>query len=167
MGFVPASPMASSAPVNAVVDVVTSRAAHGTALAPTGHSAKDQARIACEQDVRPEPKAFHDARPESLEKNIGLLDNPMHEVDCAFTLQIKGQRALAARKKLVARLERQPEITLARAVDAQDICAQVREQHSAEWHRADRRHLDNTQTLQRAAHFLPFSGHAAYPYILG
>ena len=50
------------------------------ALAPAGHAAVDEARVAGEADVGSDAEAFGDAGPVPLDQDVGALDELQHEL---------------------------------------------------------------------------------------
>ena len=64
-----------------VVDVVAGRVRERPVLAPAGHAAVHEPRVAGEADVGPEAEALGDAGPEALDQRVGRLDEPQHRLD--------------------------------------------------------------------------------------
>ena len=71
-----------------VVDVVARGLCQRTVLAPTGHAAEDEARVAGQALVGPETEALHDAGPEPLDQRVGLLDEAEHGGDAVGVLEV-------------------------------------------------------------------------------
>ena len=92
-----------------VVDVVAGRVRERTVLAPSGHAPVDEARVAREARVGPEPEPLGHARAEPLDERVGLLDQAQHGLDAVGVLQVDGDVAPAAR------VEREPARPGARA----------------------------------------------------
>ena len=57
-----------------VVDVVAGRLGVRAVLAPAGHAAEHQLRVAGEALVGPDAEPFHDAGAEALDERVGRLD---------------------------------------------------------------------------------------------
>ena len=87
-----------------VVDVVAGGLRHRTVLAPAGHAAVDELRVAGEADVGTEAEALGHARPVALDQRVGLLDQPQHQLDAFGVLQVDADRAPAAVQRLEVRL---------------------------------------------------------------
>ena len=58
-------------------------------LAPAGHPAEDQARIARHHDIRPEPKPLHHAGPETFDQRVGLAKEIEHLRDRCLVLEVE------------------------------------------------------------------------------
>ena len=130
-------------------------------LAPTGHAAVHEARVAGEADVGADAEPLRHAGPESLGQRIGALDEPQHRLDAVGVLQVDRHGAAAA----VHHRHRSGIATARhglRAVDVQHVGTHVRQQHRGERTRADPGELDHLHTRQRSCHvnlaFLPPGG---------
>ena len=87
-----------------VVDVVAGGLRHRTVLAPAGHAAVDELRVAGEARVGAEAEPLGDAGPEALDQRVGLLDEREHRLDAVGLLQVDADRAPAAVQDLEVRL---------------------------------------------------------------
>ncbi len=135
-----------------VVDVVAGRVRERAVLAPAGHPAVDEPRVAREADVGTEPEPLHRAGAEPFDERVGALDHGQHVVDRTGPLQIDRQRRTTARQQVAARVggnDRRGGSAAghARTVDAQHVRAEIREHHRAERRRPDADHLDDLQTV--------------------
>ena len=79
-----------------VVDVVARGLRHRAVLAPAGHAAVDELRVAGEAHVGAEAEPLGDAGPEALDERVGLLDEPQHRLDAVGLLEVDADRAPAA-----------------------------------------------------------------------
>ena len=122
-------------------------------LAPAGHAAVDELPIAGKKNVGTEPKALHHAGAEAFDQRVGRRNQAQRRIDTGRLLQIDRNRALAAveQRKAAGVEERNVARVCIRdfAVDDEHAGAEVRENHSAEWPRADAGELDNADALQR------------------
>ena len=133
-----------------VVDVVARGLRHRAVLAPTRHPPVDELRIACEADVGAEAEALGDTRPEPLEQCVGAVDELQHELDALGVLQVDADRAPPAIQRLEIHLVELRGVDLLRAVDADDVGAHVRQQHSRERSRSDTGELDDLDSCKRS-----------------
>ena len=117
-------------------------------LAPAGEPAVHEPRIAREAGLGTEPEPLHDARAESLDERIRLLDEPQHDLRGTRLLEVEGDRALAAPREVVLRLGIERQRT-ALAIHQHDLGAEVGEQHAAERAGPDAHELDDADSLQR------------------
>jgi hypothetical protein len=129
---------------------VPGRARQRSGLAPAGHPAVDQRRPQPQQLVGPEAQAFHDTGPEPLQQDVGPLDQRPHDGEVVGVLEVERDRALAAIQQ-----RRRPEgadqsAACAPPVDADDVGAQVGQQHAAERTRPQPGELDDPYPLQRS-----------------
>ena len=128
-----------------VVHVVAGGLGVGPELAPAGHPAIDQLRIALQGHVRTETQALHHPRPEALEGGVGLLDQLQADLDGGRLFQVQRHRAAPAAGDVG--LGPAP---AALSIDAHHIGAQVRQQHAAERSGPDAGEFDDLQTRQRS-----------------
>ena len=133
-----------------VVHVVAGGVGVGPRLAPAGHAAVDDLRIALQNHVGPETQALHDARPEALEHRVGAFQQLQAGLDGLGVLEIQTDGAAAARGHVGGGA---PALPL--AVDTHHVGAQVRQQHATERPGPDPGELDDLQSGQRSlAHSL-------------
>ena len=123
---------------------------HRTVLAPAGHAAVDELRVAGEAHVGAEAEPLGHAGPEALDQRVGLLDEAQHRLDAVGVLQVDADRAPAAVQRLEVRLVERRRVDLLRPVDAHDVGAHVGEQHPGERARPDPGELDDLHALQRS-----------------
>lgn len=117
-------------------------------LAPAGHAAVHQPRVACVAFGGAQPQPLHHAGAEALDEHVGFLDGIEHGLRSAFSAQVDLQRAATAREDVVRRG------ASAGALDADHLRAHVGEQHRAERTGADARHFDHPKALQWTSHGL-------------
>ena len=120
-----------------VIDIVTRARRQRPGLAPAGHAAIHELRIAREHGVWPQAQALHDAGPEPFDQRIGFFGERESRVDPALRLEIKRNRAPAAQHDVVPPVAPEAEARIARAVDQQDVGAHVGQHHAAERARPD------------------------------
>src|SRR5215831_20665722 len=137
-----------------VVEVMARRLRERSLLAPAGHAAEDELRIACEAVIGTEAKPLHHARPKSFDERVGGAGKAQHEVDALPLLEIDGDCVPAAVQDLEAGMARKAEATRLLAVDAQHGGAEIGEQHGAHRCGADACHLDDLESCKRS-HGLP------------
>ncbi len=111
-----------------VVDVVAGGLRERPVLAPAGHAAVDEPRVAREADVGAEPEPLHHAGPEALDQRVGLLD----QRSAAATPSACLRSSATERRPRSARRSGGVAVVAAAApgaVDAHHVGAQVGEQH--------------------------------------
>ena len=118
-----------------VVDVVAGGLRVRAVLAPAGHAAVDELRVAGEADVGPDAEPLGHAGPEALDERVGLLDEREHGLDAVGRLEVDADRAPAPVQDLEVRLRRVA-ADGAGAVDPDDLGAHVRQHHRGERARA-------------------------------
>ena len=138
-----------------VVDVVAGRLGERAFLAPAGHAAVDELRIAREADVGTEAQTFRDAGAERLGHAVGLFDQAQHHLDAFLLLQVDRHRATAAIVDGEFRVGETIHDVRLRTVDADDVGAHVAQHHRAHRRRADTGQLDDRQSRKRTGHDFP------------
>ena len=133
-----------------VVQVVARGIGERALLAPAGDAAVDEARIAREARVGPEPEALGDAGAKTFDQRVGALDELQHELDGFGPLQVELDRAAAAQQEVVFARPLQPEIGRRLSLDADDGRAELGEQHRAHRARPDAGQLDDFGARQRS-----------------
>ena len=142
-----------------VVDVVPGGMRDRPVLAPAGHPAVDQLRVAREADIGGEAEPLHDPRPKPLDQRVGPVDQPQHRRDRVRVFQIDRDVAAAALQQPEARVlalaaDVAPDI--GGAIDPDHLGAHVGQQHRAKRRRADAGQLDDFHPLKRShLAFLP------------
>ncbi len=136
-----------------VVDVVTGGLRPGAGLAPAGHAAVDERRVAGQGDVGPQAQPLHHARAEALDQAVRPLDQLQASLGRGGMLEVQRHRAAAA--------EGDVELAVARAlaVDPHHVGAKVAEQHAAEGGRADAGELQDAEADEGTG---SFAAHASF-----
>src|SRR5262249_24279721 len=122
------------------------RLREGSRLPPAGHATVDEPRVAREARVGAEAQALGDAGTEALDEGVGLLDEAEHRLDAVGLLQIHGDRAAAPVHEVELRRLWDAEPRVARAIDADDVGAELGEEHRAERAGADAGELDDLRS---------------------
>ncbi len=142
-----------------VVDVVAGSLSQRPVLAPAGHAAIYQRRVARQAYVRAQPQAFHHTGSKAFDQHVGLGDQVQHDLGRAGLAQVDGQGAPAARRHVAACLARAggrrfAGLGQAGPVDADHLGTLVGQHHRAERRRADPNHFHHFQSRQRSRHVL-------------
>ena len=125
----------------------------GALLTVAGHPPVNEPRIARSDVLGAQAQSLGDAGPESLDQRVGLFAELEDEVAAGRVLQVDCDR--------VARTIEQVPRDVGRgvrggALEAQDVGAEVREQHARERTGTDARQLEHLQALQRSTHDVTF-----------
>ena len=115
-------------------------------LAPTGHPAKDQARVLRQAGLGAEPETFHHAGTKALDKAVGLVDQPPRRIDAGIGLDVECDRFSSPVENRGPVGATDP--VTARSVDADNLGPHVGEQHAAMRRRADSDHFDDFDSCQ-------------------
>ena len=135
-----------------VVDVVAGGLGERAGLAPAGHAAVDEARVAIEADVGAEAEALHDAGAHRVDEGVRLLDQAQDSRDALGMLEVDGDGGAAAAAHVgLGAGELEAETGGARAIDADDVGAHVGEQRGAQRAGADAGDLHDLDAGQGAA----------------
>ncbi len=126
-----------------VVDVVAGGLGERPVLAPSGHPAIDEARISAQHHIGAQAQALHHAGPETLDDHIRLLRRVEAQVPAVLGADIHGQLRPAPIDDRVG-----PAVA-ALPLNAQDVGAQVRQQHRAVRPWANAGEFDDPQPDQR------------------
>src|SRR5205823_6411463 len=102
-----------------VVDVVARGLREGAVLAPPGHSAVDELRVAGQAHVRTEAQALGHAGPETLDERVGFLYESQYRFDAVRVFEIDADRAPPARHRVDV-LSREVARHLLGAIDTHD-----------------------------------------------
>jgi hypothetical protein len=121
-----------------------------TVAAEAGHAGINQARIARRCFVRPQTQLLGDAGPERVDQHIGLFDKLEDRLDALRILEVDGDRTPAAAHQIEFGATRHAEAGIGLAVDANDVGAQIGEQHRRERARSNTAQLDHLETDQWA-----------------
>ena len=116
-----------------VVQVMACRVRECAGLAPAGHAAINELRIAREHDIRPEAVAFHHAGAEAFDQAVRFFQQFQRGFDVGRILQVQTDRAAAA----ACHIGGAAGAAVARAVNPDHVGAHVRQQHAAERARPD------------------------------
>ena len=134
------------------------RVAYGPVLPEAGDAGDDELRVAGQQRVGLQAQPFEGAGPEVLDQHVGLVAQPVHELEVVGRLQVEGDRPLAAAAELPPQGDVVSRITPAhaaqrvaaiRAFDLDDIGAEVGEVASARRARDHRRRVDDLDIRER------------------
>ena len=122
--------------------------AYGPVLAPAGHPAVHQPRVAAPAGVGPDPQPLGHARPEPLDQHVGPGRQPQNDLDPVGVLEVDGDRPAAP----VEHVHPGHGVGDARPVDPGDVRPQVGQHHAGERRRTDAGQLDDPDAGQRAGH---------------
>jgi hypothetical protein len=148
--------MGSSAPAEGdVVDVVPRGLGVRAILAPAGHPAVDDPRVAGEAVLRAEAEPLGDPGPEPLHDDVGLFHQPEHGLDPIRVLEVDADGAPVAGEHVLRRVGRVAAAHGRRPLDADDVGAHVAEEHGAERAGPDPGELDDLHPVQRPHAVLP------------
>lgn len=131
-----------------VRDVVVGALGERALLAPAGHPAVDECRVADVAGRGAHAEAFGDARPVALDQDVGAFGQVEDDAGAVRGLQVDDHRALVAVGDVVQGVHGQARA--ARPVDADDIGTEVGEEHGGERSRADAREFHHAHTGERA-----------------
>ncbi len=140
-----------------VVHVVAGHLRPRSVLAPAGHPAVDQPRVAGQARVGAEPEPLGRAGPQALDQDVGALDEPQHRLDGGRLLEVEGDARAAAVEQV---RPPQPEHPAARPVDPDHVGAEVGEQHARVRPRPDARDLHHLHAPQRPGALAQLVRHA-------
>ena len=113
-------------------------------LAPAGHAAIDQARIARLHHVGPEPEPLHHAGPKAFDQRIGIGQQVEHLRHRGLVLEVElDDLASAPRHRLHVLLG-------ADAIERHHLRAHVGQHHAGKGTGADAGEFDDAETCQRA-----------------
>ena len=121
-------------------------------LTPTRDAPEHKARIARETDVRAETKSFHHLGTEAFDQRIGMLDQPQRQRDGLRALQVQADDMPAALQHLELRRQRQAEIAIGNAVDAQHGRTHFGEHHRRHGTRPNAGEFDYLDACERTHH---------------
>ncbi len=139
-----------------VVDVVAGRVGERALLAPAGHAAVDDARVALEDHIRPEAEPFGDAGTEALDEDVGALEQGQDLLDVGGILEVGLDDATVALNRIALSLLRD----LAGALHDDDIGAEIGEQRRGVRAGTETLELDDADTRERTLLLNSFSGHS-------
>jgi hypothetical protein len=147
-GLVRSADHAEGAGQRDVRDVVPRARGERALLAPAGHPSVDELRVAGVAGLGADAEALGDARAVALDEDVGAVDQVEDAVRAVGCLQVDDHRALVAVGDVVVRVDR--ESHAARPVHADDVRAQVGEEHGGERAGPDARQLDHAHAGERA-----------------
>ena len=154
-----------------VVEVVAGRLRQRAVLAPAGHAAVHQPRVARVAGVRAEAEPLHHAGAEAFEQHVGLLRPAPAPLRCAagcFRSSASERRPRAITSNFVPSIGN----GLARArrrlaVDADHFRAHVGQHHGGERARPQAHHFNDAYSCQRSCHALsPYSERAMISFMI-
>lgn len=142
-----------------VVDVVVGPGGHRSGLTPPCHPPVDKTRVRCAQHVRSDAEAFGDTRPETLDEGVGPGGQATHQRNTIGVLQIDAGRQSTPRQQIPLGqvlihsngLRRR---SFSRTLGAEDLSAEISQDHRAERRRAEPTDLDDLDARQRTGHVL-------------
>ena len=144
-----------------VVDVVAGPGGVGAVLAPAGHAAEHQLRVAGQAHLGPDPEALHHAGPEALDDGVGRLDQLEQRLHTVGVLEVDPDGAPPTVQHVPARGVGHLVAHVLGPVDADDVGAHVGQHHGAEGARSDAGDLDDAVPGERSGHDgLPLCGGA-------
>ena len=120
-----------------------------TGLAPARYSSVDQAGIDCPAIRRAQTQVFGDARPEPLQQHVGFGGHRQYGPHAVAMMQIHDDRAAVAAEHVLVGWDAAGRWT--GPLDANDLCAHVRQEHGRIRTRADARELDDLEAVQRTS----------------
>ena len=138
-----------------IVHVVSGRLGVGTELAPAGHAAKDQFRIALQGHLRTQAEPLHDPGAEAFEDDVCGLEQLEAGLDGGRVLQVQAHGAPAARGDV-----RGTSPALALAVYPHHVRAKVRKEHAAEGAGPDAREFNDLEAGQGSL------AHVCLPWVM-
>lgn len=131
-----------------VRDVVPGGVGQRAVLAPAGHPAVDELRVAGVAVGRADAEPLGDPGAEALDEHVGALDQVEDAGGAVGGLQVDEDGALVAVGDVVGGVD--GESAAAGAVDPYDVRSQVGEEHGGERARPDARQLDDAHARERA-----------------
>jgi hypothetical protein len=134
-----------------VVDVVPGGLGERPVLAPAGHPAVDQPRVAGQADVRAEAQPLHHPGAEALDEGVGAVGQREDGVPLGRVLEVRGHGVPAAAQQHLGVRRGQP----AGAVDADHLGAQVGQQHAGEGRRRQPGELQHPHAREGSAAHAP------------
>ena len=124
------------------------RGASGTVLAPAGHPGVDQPGIAGQHLVGSDAEPLQHAGPQPLDEHVRGIEQAQQHVPPVGRLQVDRDTGPAAVERILRRVHDQPAAT--RAVDPDDVGAQLGEQHAGVGSGAQPGQFDDAEARQRA-----------------
>ncbi len=106
-------------------------------LSPSGHPAVYELRIPGHTIVRPNTETFRYTGAESLEESVGTFAQFQDDISAHRRLQVDGDRFAPTCEDILP-----TPLSPAGPIDANHLCAHVRQQHAAEWAGADAGQFD-------------------------
>jgi len=143
-----------------VVEVVAGGLGQRAGLAPAGHPAVDELRVACPAVLGPQAEALGGAGAHPLDQHVGPLDEVEHEAHARGRLQVDlDARAAAVQNVDVARRESRT----SRPFDTHHVGSEVGQDHARMWSGPDAGQLDDPDAAQRPGALPQLVGHAHDP----
>lgn len=130
-----------------VGDVVPGALGQRAVLAPAGHPAVDELRVAGEAGVGADAEPFGHSGAVALDEDVGAFGQVEDAGRPLVALEVQEDGALVAVGDVVRRVD--AESRAAGPVDADDVGAEVRQQHGGERPGSDARQLHDPDTGQR------------------
>jgi hypothetical protein len=129
-----------------VVDVVTDLIRPRAVLAPARHARVDQPPVALQAGVGAQTEPLGDAWPEALDQDVGLLQEPEDELRRSGVLEVGWQGRAALGQQVRSGHAHHRTVG---AVDADDVGAELGQQHAGIGRRPDTGQLDDADARQR------------------
>lgn len=130
-----------------------SRLSKRAVLPPPGHSAVYEARVETEARLGSKAKPLHDSGSKTLDERVGLPDETQCQVATGGRFEIEGNRTAIAQEEIEVAWPLEAKVGIAFAIDPQNACPQICQQHGAHRRGAERPNLDNAHTSEG-----PFAG---------
>ncbi len=127
-----------------VRDVVPGGVGERALLAPAGHPPVDELRVEGVARGGADAEPLGDPGAEALDQDVGALDEVENAGGAVGGLEVDQNGALAAVGDVVGRVDGEPAAT--RPVHADDVRAEVGEEHGGERSRADARQFDDAHS---------------------
>ena len=137
-----------------VVDVMTGPGCQRAILSPAGHSPIDETLVAGEALIGPDTQPLGDPWTHTLDEHVGRFDHLHDRRDAVRVFEVDTDRLPTSIQQIGRRCSRIAASDSAGAIDSDDFGTEIGEHHRAERTRADRRQLDNSDSIQGPCHVL-------------
>ena len=149
-GLAPPSDAVQRSGQRDVVQVVARGHRVGAVLAPAGHPAVHQARVAGQAVLGADPQPLGHPGPEPLQQGVGSFDQRQHGLDPLGRLEVDADRAPASVQEVSRRVVGVAAPHRRGSIDSHDVGAHVGQHHGAERPRPDARDLYDPDSRQRS-----------------
>ena len=137
-----------------VIEIVPRRLGERPRLAEPGHAAVDEARVPLERDVRPEAEPLHRARAETFEAAIGGGHQAQRQLDALRALEVERDGTASPQQEIEAQRLVDAEPARLQPIDADDLRAEIGEQHRGHRPRPDAGEFNDAQSRERPHEYL-------------